>query len=225
MSFCAWCLVVLWKQMYVIGCLKQKSTWFKVNKMPLEAKNTKVYIPCRICTTPLDAFPYNKAVGWVWTASNVNKIARTVSQTHIKHKMLLAMIFLKICCKMLNILKTKLLVQPPHQGEAWGRVLFQTVVSGTFIQCLLNFVPALQLGVSTVHVFLIWMNTLRKEATIHQVITMLAASKKVLFPGHNHLLTTGTDDPSLACAQVIIKVSAHQYRWLAGGYDLEIGHF
>ena len=23
----------------------------------------------------------------------------------------------------------------------------------------------------------------------------------------------------------IIKVSGHQYRWLAGGYDLEIGHF
>ena len=27
--------------------------------------------------------------------------------------------------------------------------------------------------------------------------TMLATSKKVLFPGHNHLLTTGADDPSL----------------------------
>ena len=27
---------------------------------------------------------------------------------------------------------------------------------------------------------------------------MLATSKNVLFPGHNHLLTTGTDDPSLA---------------------------
>ena len=30
---------------------------------------------------------------------------------------------------------------------------------------------------------------------------------KVLFPGHNHLLTTGTDDPSLARARVIINVS------------------
>ena len=29
----------------------------------------------------------------------------------------------------------------------------------------------------------------------------------------------------LTCAQVIIKVSGHQYQWLAGGYDLEIGHF
>ena len=54
---------------------------------------------------------------------------------------------------------------------------------------------------------------------------MLATSKKVPFPGHNHLLTTGTDDPSLAGARAIIKVSGHQYRWLAGGYDMEIGHF
>ena len=40
---------------------------------------------------------------------------------------------------------------------------------------------------------------LRKEAAIHQVglTTMLATSKYVLFPGHNHLLTTGTDDPTL----------------------------
>ena len=30
---------------------------------------------------------------------------------------------------------------------------------------------------------------------------------------------------SLADTQVIIKVSGHQYQWLAGGYDLEIGHF
>ena len=56
---------------------------------------------------------------------------------------------------------------------------------------------------------------------------MLATSKNVLFPDHNHLLTTGTDDPSLAGARVIIKVLGHQYRWLAGGYDLEVhvGHF
>ena len=25
--------------------------------------------------------------------------------------------------------------------------------------------------------------------------------------------------------RVIIKVKGHQYQWLAGGYDLEIGHF
>ena len=49
---------------------------------------------------------------------------------------------------------------------------------------------------------------------------MLTISKKVLFPGHNHLPTTVND------VLVIIKVSGHQYWWLvAGGYDLEIGHF
>ena len=36
-----------------------------------------------------------------------------------------------------------------------------------------------------------------KTATIHQVTTMLTTFKNVLFPGHNHLLTTGADDPSL----------------------------
>ena len=33
-----------------------------------------------------------------------------------------------------------------------------------------------------------------EKATIHQVTSMLATSTKVLFPGQNHLLTTGTDD-------------------------------
>ena len=36
-----------------------------------------------------------------------------------------------------------------------------------------------------------------QKATIHQVTTMLAISKTVLFKGHNHLLTTSTDDPTL----------------------------
>ena len=54
---------------------------------------------------------------------------------------------------------------------------------------------------------------------------MLATSKNVLFSGHNHYASTGTADPSLAGVRVIIKVSGHQYLWLAGGYDLEIGHF
>ena len=54
---------------------------------------------------------------------------------------------------------------------------------------------------------------------------MLVTSKNVLFPGHNHLLTTSTDDPSLAGARAIIKSLGHQYWWLAGGYDLEIGLF
>ena len=37
---------------------------------------------------------------------------------------------------------------------------------------------------------------------MHQLTTMLATSKKVLFPGHNHLLTTGADDFTLIIAQV-----------------------
>ena len=36
--------------------------------------------------------------------------------------------------------------------------------------------------------------TLGKTATTHQITTMLATSKIVLFPGHDHLLTTSTDD-------------------------------
>ena len=30
---------------------------------------------------------------------------------------------------------------------------------------------------------------------------------------------------TLAEALAIIKVPGHQYQWLAGGYELEIGHF
>ena len=51
---------------------------------------------------------------------------------------------------------------------------------------------------------------------------MVATTKNVPFPDHNHLLTTGTDDPPLTGVRAIIKVSGHQYQWLAGGYDLEI---
>ena len=39
--------------------------------------------------------------------------------------------------------------------------------------------------------------SLCKKATIQQVTTMLATSENVLFPGHNHLLTTSPDDPTL----------------------------
>ena len=67
--------------------------------------------------------------------------------------------------------------------------------------------------------------SLRKKATVHNATTMLATPKNVLFPGHNHLLTTGTNGPLLAGTRVIIKMSGYHYRWLAGGYDLEIGHF
>ena len=58
---------------------------------------------------------------------------------------------------------------------------------------------------------------------------MLSTSNNVLFPGHNHLLTTGADDSTLiivgAPTAVISEVSGHQHRRLAGGYDLEIGQF
>ena len=57
--------------------------------------------------------------------------------------------------------------------------------------------------------------SLHQKAAIHQVTTMLATSKNVLFPGHNHLLT---DDPTLWLSP--------KHRWgLAGGYDQEIAHF
>ena len=55
--------------------------------------------------------------------------------------------------------------------------------------------------------------------------TMLATSTNVLFPAHDNLLTTGTDDPSLTGTCAIIKASGHRYWWLAGGYDLEMGLF
>ena len=62
-----------------------------------------------------------------------------------------------------------------------------------------------------------------------QVTNMLAASKNLIFTGHNHLLTTGADDPSLAGTRTITKVpemsksperqwvKGHQYQWLANG--------
>ena len=52
---------------------------------------------------------------------------------------------------------------------------------------------------------------------INQVTTMLATSKNVLFPGHNQLLTTSTDDPTLWLSPGTTPGSA-------GGYGLEIGH-
>ena len=64
-----------------------------------------------------------------------------------------------------------------------------------------------------------------KKATINQVTTMLATSKNVLFPGHNHLLTTGTDDSTLWFLPEPQQAKGHQNRWLGGGYDLEIEHF
>ena len=62
----------------------------------------------------------------------------------------------------------------------------------------------------------------QKALAIHQVTTILSTSKNVLFQGYNHLLTTGTDDPSLAHWHLGNNQSGHQYRWLVGGYDLAI---
>ena len=55
--------------------------------------------------------------------------------------------------------------------------------------------------------------------------TMLATYKNVLFLDHNHLLTTGIDDLTLWLLPGRKRVKGHQYRWLAVGYDLEIGYF
>ena len=38
---------------------------------------------------------------------------------------------------------------------------------------------------------------LGKKPTIQLLTTMLSTSKNILFPGHNHLLTTGADEPTL----------------------------
>ena len=60
-----------------------------------------------------------------------------------------------------------------------------------------------------------------KKAIIHHVTTMIATTKNVRFAGNNHLLTNGGAD---GLTRAIIKVSGHQHRWLAGGYNPEIGH-
>ena len=43
----------------------------------------------------------------------------------------------------------------------------------------------------------------------------------MLFPGHYHLLSTSTDDPSLAGSRAIL---GHQHRCLPGGYEPEMWH-
>ena len=73
------------------------------------------------------------------------------------------------------------------------------------------------------HCLILLEQRLGKKDTIHQLTIMLSTSKNVLFSGYNHLLTTNADDP--AGTRVMLKVFDHQYQWLAGGYDLEIGHF
>ena len=52
------------------------------------------------------------------------------------------------------------------------------------------------------------MHTLRKQATIHKVTSILATSKYVLLPGHNHLLTVLLSD-SCACHSALSSGNVH----------------
>ena len=55
------------------------------------------------------------------------------------------------------------------------------------------------------------------KATIHRLTTMLSTSKNILFPGHNYLLTTGSDDPILQLSpkhQLTIGTDDPCIRWL-----------
>ena len=60
-------------------------------------------------------------------------------------------------------------------------------------------------------------STLHKKAAIHPVTTILATSKNVLFPGHNHLLITGAANPTLLPERQQVK--GHHYWWLVSAYD------
>ena len=64
-----------------------------------------------------------------------------------------------------------------------------------------------------------------KKATIHQVTTMLTATKNVLLPGHSHLLTTGTDDLCQWHLDDNKSVRSSGPVAIVGGYDLQIRHF
>ena len=59
-------------------------------------------------------------------------------------------------------------------------------------------------------------NTLGKKATIHQATSMLAIFTNVLFPGHNHLLTTGAENPTLWLSlehQTFLEVASMVVTW------------
>ena len=65
-----------------------------------------------------------------------------------------------------------------------------------------------------------------QKATIHRLTTMLSTSKNGLFPCHNHQYWWPfTLIIAQALSRVIIKVKGHELQRLAGGYDMEIGHF
>ena len=63
---------------------------------------------------------------------------------------------------------------------------------------------------------IVWYTTAQK-ATIHQVITMLSTSKNVIFPDHNHLLTTSTDNftliITLSVGSSVLVVSKWLWLW------------
>ena len=75
------------------------------------------------------------------------------------------------------------MVPPVHGGI--GRLMGFTIKDHGFIPLL----PEVTLRIAP------YITT--QKATIHQLTTMLPASKNVLFPGHNHPLTTSGDDSSL----------------------------
>ena len=50
---------------------------------------------------------------------------------------------------------------------------------------------------------------------ISVILMQMDINKMIIYTSHHS---------NLAGARVIIKASGHQYRWLAGGYDLEIGY-
>ena len=57
-----------------------------------------------------------------------------------------------------------------------------------------------------------YMTVIAHKITMYQVNTMLATSENVLFPGHNHLLTTGTDDSTLIITRAPAYISAGGYQ-------------
>ena len=69
--------------------------------------------------------------------------------------------------------------------------------SGTRIRKGCNYWCVVQLGNDILTYIDKYHISLRKKATIHQLTALLLTSKNVLFPGHNHLLTTGADGPTL----------------------------
>ena len=71
-----------------------------------------------------------------------------------------------------------------------------------------------------VHIYSLCYARTCEKNTIHQVTTMLATSKNILFPDHNHLLTTGTDDLTLSLSPEchdILRSGLH------GGYLVDSG--